>query len=152
MENIFGNANKPGAGGWLCVTAAAIGLVDSCYLTWIKITDSVMSCSGIGACEAVHSSRYSEIAGIPIAIFGAGAFLALLALLYLEMRYRGQAQNLHLGVFGISLAGTLYSAYLTYIEIFVLQAICPFCVLSAAMITGLLVISISRIKPNFDYS
>lgn len=151
MENLAGTAGKVGAWRRLSVTAAAIGFVDSFYLTWIKIADNVISCSGIGDCESVNSSSYAEISGIPIALFGAGAFLAVLVLLLLQTRLREQAQNLLLGIFGISLAGTLYSVYLTYIEVFVLQAICPFCVLSALMITGLLIISVYRIKMDFGY-
>lgn len=152
MENISENTKELGAAWWLSVVAAVIGFIDSIYLTWIKVADSAISCSGIGDCESVNSSRYAEISGIPIALFGAGAFLVLLALLLLETRFREQAPNLRLGVFGIALAGTLYSAYLTYIEVAVLQAICPFCVLSALMLTGLLIVSIYRIKTDFDYS
>ena len=151
MEHINAKANNFGTFWWLSVFAAGIGLVDSIYLTWIKLANSVISCSGIGDCEAVNSSRYSEVSGIPIALFGVGAFLLIIALLLFETRFQEQAQNLHLGVFGISLAGTLYSAYLTYIEVAVLEAICPFCVVSAVMLTGLFVVSVMRIKADFEY-
>ena len=63
------------------IILALIGLVDSVYLTWIKITNQEAICSSIGDCEAVNTSVYSEIAGIPIAFLGVGAYLAMIAAL-----------------------------------------------------------------------
>ena len=49
--------------------AAGIGLADSVYLSWLKLASK--EC-GVGACDFVNASRYSEIGGIPIALFGGG--------------------------------------------------------------------------------
>lgn len=124
---------------------AGIGLVDSLYLTWIKFAHAETFCSVIGDCETVNNSPYSEIWGIPIALLGAGAYLALLGLLYLERRGGFWGDYALLGAFGITLAGVLYSAYLTYIEVAVLQAVCPFCVISAITLLILLILTIIRL-------
>jgi molybdenum cofactor synthesis domain-containing protein len=122
-----------------------IGLIDSLYLTWTKLANQQPYCGTYGGCETVGTSSYSEIAGIPIAILGAGAYLTLLGLFYLETRSKFWKQVSPLAVFGISLAGVLYSAYLTYIEIAVLKAICFYCVISAVAILLLLVLAIFRL-------
>jgi uncharacterized membrane protein len=131
------------------LVAAIVGLVDSAYLTWIKLADATISCSEIGDCEAVNTSRYSEISGIPIALLGVGAYFLILLLLSVEVRYPKQGPNSRLGIFGISLAGSLYSGYLTYLEIAVLKAICPFCVLSAVAIFVLLIVAVLRLRSDF---
>lgn len=109
-----------------------IGFVDSLYLSWVKLSHQEAAClPGIGNCETVNSSRYASIYGIPIALLGAGAYLAILLILYLEKHKRAWLEYAQLCVFGMSLIGVLYSAYLTYIELAVLHAICPYCVISA---------------------
>lgn len=125
---------------------AILGMVDAAYLTWVKLADAMATCSDIGDCELVNTSRYSEIGGIPIAALGAAAYLSIVALLAAEKRYPNYGLSLKTGVFGITLAGTLYSAYLTFIEVSVLHAICPFCVLSAVLMTALLVLSVFRLE------
>lgn len=133
----------------ISIGASLIGLIDSIYLTWIKLADKTAACSNIGDCESVNNSQYSEIAGIPIALLGAGAFLTIFLLLALEKRLPDQSTSLRMGVFGLSLTGTLYSIYLTYLEIAVLRAICPFCVVSAISIFALLIIGVIRLKESF---
>jgi uncharacterized membrane protein len=133
----------------ISIGASLIGLIDSIYLTWIKLADKTAACSNIGDCESVNNSQYSEIAGIPIALLGAGAFLTIFLLLALEKRLPDQSTSLRMGVFGLSLTGTLYSVYLTYLEIAVLRAICPFCVVSAISIFALLIIGVIRLKESF---
>ncbi len=127
------------------IALVVIGLIDSLYLTWIKLAHATAACAGIGDCEAVNSSVYSEIGGVPIALLGAGAYLVMLILLLLEPRGGFWAENGPLGVFGLSLVGVLYSAYLTYIEVAVLYAICPFCVVSAIVLVALLGVSVVRL-------
>ncbi len=134
----------------ISIGASLIGLIDSIYLTWIKLADKTAACSNIGDCESVNNSQYSEIAGIPIALLGAGAFLTIFLLLALEKRLPDQSTYLRMGVFGLSLTGTLYSVYLTYLEIAVLRAICPFCVVSAISIFVLLIVGVIRLKESFS--
>lgn len=127
------------------IVVALVGFVDSIYLTWVKLAQRPVFCGAYGGCDTVNSSPYAVIGGIPIAILGAGAYLTILMLLYLEKRDSFWRDNGPLMIFGISLAGVLYSAYLTYIEIAVLRAICPYCVLSAIAILLLLIFAILRL-------
>jgi len=126
-----------------------IGLVDSLYLTILKVTNNQSLClKGIGDCWSVNISRYSEIAGIPVAILGAGAYLAIVLLTLFEDRLPILREYGNLFLFGITLIGVIYSAYLTYVEIAILNAICPFCVLSAVLMVGLLALAIYRLILN----
>jgi uncharacterized membrane protein len=131
---------------WLAVVCAVIGLADSIYLTWLKLTGELAACGGIGDCESVNASIYSQINGIPIALLGAVAYALILLFLFLESRDDFIGDWSPTLVFGLSLTGTLYSIYLTYIEIAVLKAICPYCVVSAVAILIIFVISIARLR------
>ena len=97
----------------------------------------------MGNCEAVQTSPYAELLGVPVSIWGLLGYLALLAL-YLVKRNNWAnlgwvARQLF---FLTTLIGVLYSAYLTYLELFVIHAICPWCVASAVVMTALFVLAI----------
>lgn len=123
-----------------------LGLVVSLYLVYIKFNPSSTLCVGVGDCEAVNNSIYSEVRGIPVAVLGALAYAGLLALLLLEPRLEFLETWGPVVVFGLALAGTLYSAYLTYIEVAVIHKICPYCVTSAVVITLILVAASIRLR------
>ena len=132
--------------GWFYLIIAAIGLVDSLYLIWIKIANDKAYClQGVGDCWTVNTSKYSEVFGIPIAVFGVLGFLLILLVFLLENRIPFLRSNAIMILFGMTLTGILYSAYLTYLELFVIRAICPFCVVSAVCMTFLFVLSIVRL-------
>ncbi|MBS1252678.1 MAG: Vitamin K epoxide reductase [Anaerolineales bacterium] len=121
--------------GLLIPVASLLGMIVSAYLTWVHWGGSTALCTGVGDCEAVNSSTYAEVSGIPVALLGFGMYLTLFALsMYSRRPAPGMASTVALAVFGISLAGVLYSIYLTYIEVAVLHAICPWCVTSAVLI------------------
>jgi uncharacterized membrane protein len=130
---------------WGALALAVLGAADAAYLTWVKLAGLKPFCGSSGACDTVNTSIYSEVGGVPIAFLGLGAFLVLAALLVLEDRLPGLDTWAPVAVFGMALTGTLYSAYLTYVELFVLHAVCPYCVVSAVCITGLLVLSVIRL-------
>jgi uncharacterized membrane protein len=134
---------------WTWITAvvlAIVGLLDSAYLSYIKLTNQTASCSLIGDCEKVNSSRYAVMGGVPIAIFGVIGFSLLLVLLFLDRPSAEAPEAVRFAFFGVTLAGTLFSVYLTYLELFVLKAICPFCALSALAMVGLFVLSLIRLR------
>ena len=127
--------------------ASIIGAFDATYLTWIKLSHNETQCApGLGDCFTVNTSSYSELYGIPVAIFGLATYLLLIAILLFESRNNFLKENGTLVIFGISLVGVLYSMYLSYLEEFVINAWCPYCVLSAIMITIVFIISIVRLK------
>lgn len=129
----------------LSYVLAGIGVAVSAYLSWVEITQAQVFCGGSNQCETVANSPYAKIYGVPIAILGLGAYLVIIALLVLENRGRYWVQNSPLVVFGMTLVGTLYSAYLTYLEFAVIHAVCPYCIVSAIAMTLLFVISMVRL-------
>lgn len=136
---------------WL---TAVIGLLDSIYLTILKLSNNKSLCiQGVGDCWSVNTSIYSEIFGIPIAILGAGAYGFILIWLWAEHRTPLIHPYAGFILFGVTLIGIIYSAYLTYLEIAVIKAICPFCVVSAVAMLILFIYSVKRlIEPSGDES
>ncbi len=116
------------------------GLLMSTYLTWVHIRGVAPIClSGSGGCETVQASRYAEILGVPVAALGVGGYVGL----FFAAVLRGEVGVL-LGLF-ISLISILFSGYLTYLELFVIYAVCQWCVTSAGLMTLAFVLSVIRI-------
>lgn len=122
-----------------------IGVAVSAYLSWVEIAHTQVFCGGSNQCETVANSPYAKIYGFPIAFLGLGAYLVIISLLTLEKRGVFWIQNSPLIIFGMTLVGTLYSAYLTYLEFAVIHAVCPYCIVSAIAMTLLFLISIVRL-------
>jgi uncharacterized membrane protein len=129
----------------LSLILAVLGALVAAYLAWIKLSNSQAFCSSVGDCEAVNSSAYSEIQGVPVAVLGFGAYLAIAVILAAEKRLPAVREYGPMAIFGLALTGTLYSAYLTYVELFVIKAVCPYCVASALMVTAILLLSVLRV-------
>jgi uncharacterized membrane protein len=85
------------------------------------------------------------IYGIPVSLLGLLAYLAIAGILLLEPRWEPAEKQGPLAVFGLSLAGVGFSAYLTYIEYYVIFAVCPFCIASAILITVVFILAIIRL-------
>jgi uncharacterized membrane protein len=118
---------------------AVAGLGVAGYLTWVHYADLEPICAGgSGGCERVQSSEYAELAGVPVALLGLigyGAILASLAVPGDAGRFAGAL---------LALAGFGFSAWLTYVELFEIDAICQWCVASAVLMTALAVITSLR--------
>jgi uncharacterized membrane protein len=126
---------------------AGLGLLVSIYLTVVHFSDVPLIClEGTSGCEEVNRSIYSEVLGVPVALLGAGAYAILLAVLWAEWQVILKEQESVLIAFGVSLAGALYSLYLTYVELFVLGAICSWCVISAVAIIAIFALSFVRLR------
>jgi uncharacterized membrane protein len=110
--------------------------------TYIAIADSgggTPACiGGSHGCETVADSSYSHLLGINVAIFGIVAYLLLLGAAML----RGDGPRM--GGFFVSLAGFGFSVYLTYLELFVIEAVCQWCVASAILMTALFAVNSIR--------
>lgn len=126
---------------------ALVGLLVAAYLTLYKLGYlGAIQCS-IGGCETVQSSRFAYFLGMPVAAWGIGAYLAILALALLgvQPRFAG-ARWLALALFLLSGVGVVFSAYLTYLEAFVIHAWCQWCVVSAILITLIFLLSIPGLR------
>ncbi len=110
--------------------------------TYIAIADSgggsPVCIAGGHGCQTVAESSYSHLAGVNIAIFGIGGYVVLLACALL----RGDAFRM-VG-FVVSLIGFGYSLYLTYLELFTIDAVCQWCVASAVLMTVLFALNAVR--------
>ena len=112
--------------GLVGAVLAAVGLAVSIYLASVKLAGALPVCGPLKGCEDVALSQYSEILGIPVALFGAG-FSALVLVLALAWWRAGDRRAL-LASYGLGLFGILFVAYLTYLELFVIHAVCVWCV------------------------
>ena len=122
--------------------AAIVSVLGIGVATYIAIADSsggAPAClAGGGGCETVAASSYSHLAGINVALFGIAGYVLLLG----AALRRGDLGRF--AGFAISLAGFGFSAYLTYLELFTIDAICQWCVTSAVLMTVLLGINATR--------
>jgi len=144
IKNMHTNKTSPVL-FWGTLVLAILGALDAIYLYIYKLTGNPHMCLGNGGCHNVNFSPYSEINGIPVSLFGLAAYLAIICILILEARLKLAKENGPLAIFGISLGGVAFTAYLTYLEIYVINAICPFCVASAIIITLIFVLAIIRL-------
>lgn len=127
-----------GAGAVVSAVLATLGAAVATYLTIVHYRSGLLIC-GVGDCATVQQSSYAEIAGIPVAALGLAMYLAVLALGALRWLVPTTRDIATMATFSIVLAGTLYAAYLTYVEIWVIEAICQWCVTSAILTLGLLI-------------
>ena len=116
---------------------SVLGAAIAGYLTWVHYAELQPFCvGGGGACERVQSSPYAKLAGVPVAVVGLAGYLAVLASLALPDRSTTAF---------LALVGAGFSAYLTYIELAVVHAICQWCVASAAVMAALAGASAARL-------
>jgi uncharacterized membrane protein len=128
---------------WLIRLLCVLGLFVSGYLTWSHLADTDPYCGASHSCADVQNSRYSEIAGIPVSVIGMIGYLILLILSLLRGRVDPEVEfYLPVLTFGAALIGVLYSAYLTYLEAFVINAWCYWCVASALIVTAIWILSL----------
>lgn len=136
---------------WLFVIISGIGILNAIYLTILKLSDNKALCiQGVGDCWSVNTSIYSQIFGIPVSLIGLAGFLTILVIYLCENKTSFLQEYARYLIFGFSLVGVLYSAYLTYLEFFVIQAVCPFCLLSATSMLALFILSLSRLAESPD--
>ena len=129
----------------VAIVLAVIGLLVSIYMTIYKLTDNDKMCIGSSGCSVVNASPYSEVSGIPVAVFGVGGYTAILAVLSLEKRNRFLRENGTLLFFGFSIFGFLFTVWLIYVEVALIHALCPFCLTSQVVMTVIFIISVIRL-------
>lgn len=134
---------------WASFALACLGAADAIYLLVLKFTQLEKLCIGNYGCITVNNSIYSEIYGIPVSLFGILAYVVIAGIILLEPHLKLAKENGPLVIFGISLAGVAFSAYLTWIEFYVIRAACPFCLASAIFITLLFLLAVIRLGKQF---
>ncbi len=118
---------------------AVVGIAIAGYLTYVHYADLKPFCTGGGSCERVQTSDQSDLVGIPVALLGLIGYVLILASLIVP----GDAGRFAGAV--LALVGFGFSLYLTYAEIFIIEAICEWCVTSAVLMTVLAVLTCWRV-------
>jgi len=123
---------------------ALVGLADSVYLTVHHLTAEPVPCSLISGCETVLTSSYAEIAGVPLAAFGAVAYFVAFSLAILAA-FGNRLMWMAFGAQVVLMAAV--TAWLLYLQAFVIGAFCQFCLLSAiTTFTMLVIFVVSRLS------
>lgn len=117
---------------------AMVGLGLWAYLSYVHYNINAFVCSG-GGCELVQSSEYSEMFGVPIAMFGVAMFLAIIAGIILRELRPETIELVSTGILVILLTAVSSWAHLTYLELNVIHAVCQWCV-ATSIVTALLLI------------
>ncbi len=128
--------------GWLApaiVVLALVGSAISAYLLVVKLSGGTAVCPIGGGCETVQDSVYATILGVPVAALGLGYSLAVATAGLLWWR-TGDRRAL-VAVYILGIVGTLFEAYLVYLELFVIHAICAWCVAYGVTVVGGLVLA-----------
>jgi uncharacterized membrane protein len=120
------------------IGVALAGLGIAAYLTIVHYAGGTPVCAVAHGCAVVQHSDYASLAGVPVAVLGLGGYLALLAALARD------GEGPRTAAAFLSLAGLGFSAWLTYVEVGVLHAICIWCVGSAICMALLAAITIYR--------
>jgi uncharacterized membrane protein len=124
----------PPARDWLVVAVAAIGFVIAGYLTVTKLMGGgAVFCTTGGGCDAVQSSRYATLLWVPTALWGALAYAAIGGL-----AAAGWTVGRWQAAFAIASGAVGFSAYLTWLSMFDLRALCVYCLASGAVAVTLL--------------
>jgi len=106
---------------------AFLGFLDATYLTLLHYKNAIPPCT-IHGCEVVLTSKFSTIFGIPIALFGAGFYLSVLALLGIWLQIKKSSILSLLTI--LTLLGLMVGIFLVFLQAFILNAFCQYCVAS----------------------
>jgi len=121
---------------------ALVGLLIAIYLTLYKAGAIAELACSVGSCETVQMSRWATFLGLPVAAWGIAFYVALLTLALASLQ-GGLVDSRAVSVALVAVTGwgVLFSAWLTYLELFVIHAICQWCVVSALLVTIAFVIA-----------
>jgi uncharacterized membrane protein len=119
---------------------AVLGIAIAGYLVYVHYADIDPVCNIAHGCHKVQTSEYAKLAGVPVALLGLLGYLTLLGAL---LAPQGETARMFAAL--VALVGFGFSLYLTYRELFTIDAICQWCVASAILMTGLAVVCTVRL-------
>ena len=126
---------------WMALISLA-GLFLGAYLTLYKFGVIGQLACNVGSCEKVQTSRWSVFLGLPVATWGMGFYVLMLGLSIAGMQERfADSRRLSLVMLVLTGWGLLFTAWLNYLEAFVIHAWCEWCLGSAAMVLVLFVLA-----------
>lgn len=119
---------------------AVLGVGVAGYLVYVHYADVDPVCNIAHGCHKVQTSEYAKLAGVPVALLGLLGYITLLGALLVR-----QTELARMVAALVALVGFGFSMYLTYRELFTIDAICQWCVASAILMTGLAVVCTIRL-------
>jgi uncharacterized membrane protein len=131
----------------LVALLSLIGIFIALYLTLYKVgVIGQLTCS-IGSCETVNTSRWATFLRLPVATWGLLSYVVLLGAALLGLQERWEDSR-GVSLFLVAFSGwcVLFSGWLTYLELFVIHAICVWCVTSATILVMVLLASIADLR------
>jgi uncharacterized membrane protein len=131
------------------VLLALVGMLVATYLGLYKIGLIGQLQCGTGSCEYVQASPFAELFGVPVAFYGVAGYgvLLVVGLAALQPRFAGDRRVTRL-LAALATAGFAFTLYLTAIELFVLHAVCRWCVVSAVIMTAIWVATVTDLRPG----
>ena len=131
----------------LLAMLALIGVFLSIYLTLYKLGYIGSLQCAVGSCETVNTSRWATFLGLPVAAWGLGFYVSVLAVSMVGVQEQYADQRwVSVLLAGLTGWGVLFSGWLTYLELFVINAICMWCVISAIIVAIMFVISLADLR------
>jgi uncharacterized membrane protein len=125
---------------------ALIGAFVALYLTLYKMGAIGHLACGLGGCERVNTSKWAIFAGAPVAAWGLAFYVAtfVVALVGTSPSWMARRAISYL-LLVMSFVGVVFSAWLTYLELYVIDAICKYCVTSALIVTAIFLVSVADV-------
>ena len=129
----------------LAAAAVAVaGIAVAGYLSWAHYSDSAVVCIAGGSCETVQESEYASIAGIPVAVLGLAAYSVILALIVWD------SPVARLSAATLAFVGLIFSVYLLVLQLFVIDAVCTWCLANDVLIApALAVLTALRLREDW---
>ena len=129
----------------MIVAALALaGIFIATYLLLYKLgMIGHLTCS-IGSCETVNTSRWAKFLGIPVAGWGVAWYVGMFGLALVSAQEKfDESKNVSLILLGVATCGLIFSAWLTWLELFRIHAICQWCVISAILVTVIFFVTLA---------
>ena len=137
---------------WMALISLA-GLLLGVYLTMYHYGMIGTLACGVSSCETVQTSRWSMFLGLPVATWGAGFYATMLVLTFLGTQERfADSRGLSLALLVLTAWGALFTAWLNYLEAFVIHAWCEWCLFSASMVLVLFILAVLDYRDSRDLS
>ncbi len=137
----------PGGSSVFIPLLSVLGLGVALYLTYVETQNVAAVCGPVGDCNTVQASPFAELFGfLPVGLLGAVGYVAILISWFARRRSEGTVGRLApLAVFGMALFGVLFSIYLTYLELYIIKAVCIWCLTSAVIMSLVLALSVGPV-------
>jgi uncharacterized membrane protein len=138
----------PAAPSWVVPVLGAIGLGVAAYLSFVEVTGTRAVCGPVGDCNTVQQSEYARLFGVlPVGVLGMAGYVGMIGLWLIGLLGRGSAARAgRMGAWVFAILATVFSAYLTFLEPFVIGATCVWCLSSAVISTLLLLVMTPAVR------